>query len=71
MIHVCVWDDFAKQFLDSFSQVNDDIVFVVVKRGRIESAHGILHMSYDSINRFSFVSCYLQKYFLITSSFGH
>ncbi|AET03893.1 hypothetical protein MTR_8g077280 [Medicago truncatula] len=39
LIHVCMWDDFAKHFMDSFSKVNDDRVFVVVKYGRIKPAH--------------------------------
>ncbi|XP_039686247.1 uncharacterized protein [Medicago truncatula] len=41
LVHVCMFDDFAKHFMDSFSKVNDDRVFVVVKRGRIKPAHGV------------------------------
>jgi hypothetical protein len=51
-----MWDDFAKHFMDSFSKVNDDRVFVVVKRGRIKPAHGTRNLSYHSVIEFPFVT---------------
>lgn len=41
MIHVCMWDDFAKQFFESFDKAHgEDTIFIVVKHGRIKAAHG-------------------------------